>query len=138
VKGRCINPGLAEAEAIVSRTPISFYGGVDPNTGNVIERGHELEGKCVKGKILVFPRGKGSTVGSYTIYALARNKTNPAAIVTAQAEAIVATGVILGDIPCVDRIQVEGIRTGDILRIDAGAGEVYIVQQGPNRGRGAG
>ena len=68
LKGRIIYKGKAEAEALVTAQPISFYGGVDPNTGIVIEKGHELLGQSVKGKILVFPQGKGSTVGSYIIY----------------------------------------------------------------------
>ncbi|HDI12692.1 MAG TPA: DUF126 domain-containing protein, partial [Hadesarchaea archaeon] len=65
MRGRSISPGKTRGEALVSREPIGFYGGVDPKTGVVIEKGHELEGKCVRGKILVFPQGKGSTVGSY-------------------------------------------------------------------------
>jgi predicted aconitase with swiveling domain len=73
-KGRSINPGRAEGEAVVSKEPIGFYGGVDPKTGMFIEKGHELEGKSIAGKILVFPKGKGSTVGSYVIYGLAKNK----------------------------------------------------------------
>jgi hypothetical protein len=48
-------PGKARGEAIVSRSPIGFYGGINPKTGIVIEKGHELEGKSVRGKILVFP-----------------------------------------------------------------------------------
>ena len=67
MKGRTIYPGKVEGEAIVSKDPIGFYGGIDASTGIVIEKGHELEGKCVKDKILVFPNGKGSTVGSYLI-----------------------------------------------------------------------
>ncbi|MGB9637158.1 MAG: aconitase X swivel domain-containing protein, partial [Thermoplasmata archaeon] len=64
LQGRGIYPGIVKGTAIVSRTPVSFYGGVDPKTGIVIENGHELAGKCIAGKILVFPNGKGSTVGS--------------------------------------------------------------------------
>lgn len=50
---------------MISRKSTSFYGGVDLDTGEVMEKGHPLEGRSVKGKILIFPRGKGSTVGSY-------------------------------------------------------------------------
>jgi len=128
-KGRSINPGKAEGCAIVSREPIGFYGGVDPKTGMFIEKGHELEGKSVAGSILVFPKGKGSTVGSYVIYGLAVNKVGPAAIVNQETETIVATGVILAGIPCVDGIPTDKIKTGDILRVDATAGTVEIVNQ---------
>jgi len=119
LRGRTINPGKAEGEALVSREPLSFYGGIDPKTGIVIERGHELEGRCVKGKILVFPQGKGSTVGSYVIYGLKKNGVAPAAIVNRETETIVATGVILAGIPCVDGIDIERIKTGDRLKVDA-------------------
>ena len=127
-RGRSINPGKAEAEAVVSKEPIGFYGGVDPKTGVFIEKGHELEGKSVTGKILVFPKGKGSTVGSYVIYGLAANKVAPLALVNQETETIVATGVILANIPCVDGIPTEKIRNGDRLRVDGAAGTVEIVE----------
>ncbi|MCK4613594.1 MAG: DUF126 domain-containing protein [Thermoplasmata archaeon] len=124
MKGRTINPGHAEGEAIVSREPIGFYGGIDPKTGIVIEKGHELEGQNVKGKVLVFPCGKGSTVGSYVIYGLKANGVGPAAIVNKETETIVAAGVILADIPCVDGIDIEHIKTGEHLKVDAANGTV--------------
>jgi len=124
MKGRSISPGKAEGEAIVSRTPIGFYGGIDSKTGIVIEKGHELEGANVKDKILVFPNGKGSTVGSYVIYGLKKNGVAPKAIINKETETIVATGVILADIPCVDGIDIDKIKTGDHLKIDADKGIV--------------
>ena len=126
MKGRMISPGKARGEAIVSRTPIGFYGGIDPKTGVVIEKGHELEGQCVKDRILVFPKGKGSTVGSYVIYGLKKNGVAPAAIVNKETETIVATGVILAGIPCVDGIDIDNIKTGDKLVIDADKATVEI------------
>lgn len=127
MKGRMINPGKAEAEAIVSREPIGFYGGIDAKTGIVIEKGHELEGQCVTGKVLVFPCGKGSTVGSYVIYGLKKNGVGPAAIVNKETETIVATGVILAGIPCVDQIDIDSISTGDRLAVDADEGIVEVL-----------
>jgi len=126
MKGRMISPGKAEGEAIVSRESIGFYGGIDPKTGVVIEKGHELEGKSVKDKILVFPQGKGSTVGSYVIYGLKKNGVAPAAIVNKETETIVATGVILAGIPCVDEIDIDKIKTGDKLVVDADEATVEI------------
>lgn len=122
-KGRVISPGKAEGEALVSSEPIGFYGGIDAKTGLVIEKGHPLEGKNVKGKVLVFPNGKGSTVGSYVIYGLAKNRVAPAAIINRETETIVATGAILAGIPCVDRIDISGIKTGERVRIDGSAVE---------------
>ena len=128
LRGRRISPGKVEGECIVSKEPIGFYGGVDAKTGLFIEKGHELEGKSVKGKILVFPCGKGSTVGSYVIYGLAKNKQAPLAIVNRETETIVATGVILAGVPCVDHIPVEKISNGDHLIVDATSGTVTIIR----------
>ena len=124
MKGRMISPGTAQGEAIVSGDPIGFYGGIDAKTGRVIEKGHPLEGQSVTGKVLVFPCGKGSTVGSYVIYGLKRNGVAPAAIVNKETETIVATGVILAGIPCVDGIDIDQIESGDRLRVKADEGLV--------------
>ena len=119
MKGRTISPGKVEGIAIVSNEPIGFYGGIDAKTGIVIEKSHPLEGKSVKDKILVFPCGKGSTVGSYVIYGLKKNRVAPAGIINKETETIVATGVILASIPCVDHIDISKIKTGDKLVLDA-------------------
>jgi predicted aconitase with swiveling domain len=118
MKGRVIYKGIAEGEALTTTQPISFYGGVDPNTGEVIEKGHELQGKSVKGKVLVFPNGKGSTVGSYTLYRMKKNGTAPAAIINKDCETIIAVGAIISEIPCVDHVDASKIKTGDIVRIE--------------------
>jgi len=119
MKGRMISPGTAEGVAIVSTEPIGFYGGIDIKSGIVIEKGHTLEGKSVKDKILVFPCGKGSTVGSYVIYGLKKNGVAPTGIINKETETIVATGVILAGIPCVDQINIEKIKNGDAVLLDA-------------------
>ena len=126
MKGRMISPGKTEGVAIVSEEPIGFYGGIDSKTGIVIEKGHPLKGKCVTGKILVFPCGKGSTVGSYVIYGLKKNGVAPKGIVNKETETIVATGVILAGIPCVDQIDIEKIKDGDTVLLDADNGFVEI------------
>lgn len=118
LRGRVIKTGSAEGLALVSPEPIGFLGGIDPETGLVVERGHALEGQCVAGRVLVFPTGKGSTVGSYTLYWMARAGTAPAAIVNARSEAIVAVGAIMAGIPMVDEIDIGLIQTGDRVRVD--------------------
>jgi len=118
LKGRIIYKGKAEAEALVTSQPISFYGGVDPNTGVVIEKGHELQGQSVRGKILVFPQGKGSTVGSYTLYRLKKNGAAPAGMINRECETIIAVGAIISEIPTVDKIDIAKIKTGNRVRID--------------------
>jgi len=120
LKGRIISRGVAEGEALTTTQPISFYGGVDPNTSEIIEKGHELQGKKVKDKILVFPNGKGSTVGSYTLYRMKKNSTAPAGIINKECETIIAVGAIISEIPCVDEIDISKIKTGDIVRLENG------------------
>ena len=126
LSGRRIYKGIAEAEALVTNDGISFYGGVDPDTGKVVEVGHELEGKSITGKILVFPTGKGSTVGSYTMYRMKKNNTAPLAIVNKQIDTIIAVGCIISEIPCVDKIDIQNIKTGQKIIVDGSEGTVEV------------
>lgn len=125
-EGRKISPGEATGEALVTNQGLSFYGGVDPETGVVVEKDHELEGQSITGKILVFPRGKGSTVGSYVLYQLAKTGKGPVAIINQETETIVAVGCIISDIPAIDQIPIEKIKTGQKLRVDATNGLVEL------------
>ena len=126
LKGRKIYKGTAEGEAIVTRDAISFYGGIDPDTGKVVEVGHELEGQSITGKVLVFPTGKGSTVGSYTMYRMKKNNTAPVAIVNNQIDTIVAVGCIISEIPCVDKIEINSIHTGQKVIVNGSEGIVEV------------
>ncbi len=126
LKGRKVMVGKAEGEALVSTDGISFYGGVDTETGKVVEKGHPLEGQCVTGKVLVFPTGKGSTVGSYAIYDMKKRGTAPAAIVNKEIETIIAVGVIISEIPCVDQIDIKKIKTGDKVSVDADNSKITV------------
>ena len=125
-----VSRGRAQGAALVTSQPISFLGSVDPKTGIVIEKGHELAGKSIKGKVLVFPGGKGSTVGSYVIYQLKKNGAAPTAMINIKAEPIVAVGAIISDIPLVDRVEEDPvlmIKTGDKVLVDAIIGSVEIL-----------
>ena len=124
--GRKISAGHAAGEALVTSMGISFYGGVDPETGCVVEKGHELEGQSIAGRVLVFPTGKGSTVGSYTLYRLKKAGLAPAAIVNAESETITAVGCIISNIPCVDHIPIEQIKTGMQAKVDGESGQVEL------------
>jgi len=117
--GRKIFKGKISGEALVSSDSISFYGGVDPDNGVIVEKGHDLEGQSVVGKILVFPSGKGSTVGSYVLYQMAKTGKGPKALVLHDCEAIVAVGCIISEIPCVDQIDISQISTGMNITVDA-------------------
>ena len=128
LQGRIIFAGKAEGEALVTSMGISFFGGVDPETGIIVERGHELEGQCIAGRVLAFPTGKGSTVGSYTLYRLRKNGLAPAAILNVECETIIAVGCIIAEIPCVDHIQIDQLKTGARLHVD---GEKAVVIDQP-------
>lgn len=105
LNGRSISKGTGSGELLVTDVPISFLGGVDPNTGVIIDAHHPLSGQSVAGKVLVFPYGKGSTVGSYVMYGLKRNNVAPAAIINTECETIIAIGAIISGIPMVDRLD---------------------------------
>ena len=125
VKGRVIWSGWAKGEALVSSQPISFYGGVDPETGKIIEKDHELEGKSIAGKILVFPYGKGSTVGSYIILRLKKRGVAPKAIVNIKCEPIIAVGAIIAELPTIDGVDISIIRNGDLVEVDGATLKIY-------------
>lgn len=126
LEGRKIYKGIVEAEAIVTKDGISFYGGVDPDTGIVVEVGHDLEGQSITGKVLVFPTGKGSTVGSYTMYRMKKNNLAPVAIVNEEIDTIIAVGCIISEIPCVDKINIKNIKTGQKVLVNGSEGIVEV------------
>jgi len=116
LQGRKIIGGQAEGEAIVTRQLISFLGGVDPDKGIIVERGHELEGQSITNKVFVFPQGKGSTSGPYVIYKMSKRKTAPS----------------MGKIPMVDRLDqnpLDLIETGDHVKVDGNRGVVEITKK---------
>ena len=125
IKGRGLIQGIAQGEALVTSQPISFLGGVDPETGVIIEKGHEIEGSNITKKILIFPNGKGSTVGSYTLFAMAKNGTKPAGIINHKTEPIIAAGCVIAKIPLIDNPEIDPIKkidTGDFVRINSSEG----------------
>jgi len=126
ISGRGISRGRGNGRLLVSPAPISFLSGVDPETGTIVETGHPLKGASIAGRVLAFPYGKGSTVGSYVLYALTRNGHAPAAIINTEAEAIIATGAIIGGIPMIDRLAIPITRLADdtMVTVDGDRGEV--------------
>ncbi|MBP1740057.1 MAG: hypothetical protein H6Q48_2350 [Deltaproteobacteria bacterium] len=129
IKAKPVSSGIAEGEAIVSSMPISFTGGLDPDTGVIREKGHELEGQSVANKILVFPTGKGSTTGSWQFYAAYKRGHAPKGIINQKAEGVVAVSAIITGTPMVHEPEadlLELIKTGDFVRINADAGFVEI------------
>ncbi len=132
LKGRTISRGSVEGEVLISRDPISFLGSVDPKTGIVIEEKHSLSGMSIKGKVLIFPHGKGSTVGSYVMYQLKKNGVAPAAIINLETEPIVAVGAIISEIPLVDMLErnpYEILKDGDFVLVNGSEGYVELIKK---------
>lgn len=128
IKARSISKGKAQGEIIRSSEPISFLGGVDPETGIVIDPNHELKGKSIKDKILFIPGGKGSTVGSYVIFQMKKNNTAPKAIICIEAEPIIATGAIMSDIPMVDSPESDdNLVDGAIAEVNGSDGSISVL-----------
>ncbi len=122
LEGRTISKGRAEGRVLKLEGALSFLGGVDASTGEVkVENGGN-----VADRILVFPRGKGSTVGSFVMYDLKVHGKAPAAVINSSAETIVATGAVISSIPMVDSVDVGLINDGDDIIVDAEAGTVEI------------
>ena len=129
-EGRGIFAGVAEGKALVSKQGISFLGGVDPDTGEVTEVGHELRGEKVTGKVLVVPSLKGSAGGLWILIRMASKKTGPKAIIIPQVDTILIGAVIMGEIPTIDSLAVDPFQTlksGDLLRVDGAKGTVELI-----------
>ncbi len=128
IKCHRVASGRASGPALVSRQAISFLGNVNPGTGVVVDPAHELFGQSIAGKVLVFPGGKGSTVGSYVIYQLKKRGLAPAAMINLRSEPIVAVGAIISGIPLVDRVPewVLQIGSGTLVEVDADGGRVMV------------
>lgn len=129
MQGRKIFKGKVVGDALVTGDDISFYGGCDPETGEIVEKDHHLEGKSVSGKILVFPSGKGSTVGSYVLYALKKAGKAPLAIVNKVMDPVVAVGCIISEIPAIDQIDIGKIKNGQKIEVDADNGVVTLIEE---------
>ena len=126
IQGRTISPGKAEGRVLKLTEPLSFLGGVDGSTGEL----RVGDGGNVAGRVLVFPKGKGSTVGSFVMYDLMVHGRQPAAVINESAETIVATGAVISSIPMVDQIPMDALEDGDLVRVDADTGEIEILQRG--------
>lgn len=136
LQGKGIVEGKARGEAIVSSSPFGFFGGVNPKTGIIIDKWHELYGKSIKGKVFIYPEGRGSTVGAAIILELARTGCAPAAIVNCNIEVITAGGGVMAktfydmNIPMVDGISrndLMSIKDGQIIEVNGNTGEVVLL-----------
>jgi uncharacterized protein len=127
--GRCVVPGIAEGEALVSHEPISGWGGIDPARGVIIEPRHELFGQCFTGKVLIFPSAKGSSGWSGFFQSTRLLGTAPIGMVFTRLSAKSALGAVVTRVPAVTGLDADPcqvIDTGDWVRVDAGRGVVQV------------
>jgi len=125
--------GYGEGEALVSREPICFYL-TDPETGVVREHGHELAGKSLANKVIVFPSGKASSVVQIDgLFKLASHNVAPRAMIAKDVETVLIVSAFLVKVPLVDKLEkdpFEIIHTGDFVRVDAEKGRVTVAKRG--------
>ncbi|KFE50549.1 aconitase X [Pseudomonas syringae] len=95
VSGRSLIEGSAQGALLFADTGLSFWGGVDPYSGEVIDRHHPLSGQNVSGRVLAIPNGRGSCTGSSVMMELISNGHAPAALVLAEADEILTLGVLV-------------------------------------------
>ena len=133
---REISRGIAEGEVLLSQDQILFYH-ADPATGIITERGHCLEGISVKGKILVFPGGKGSSVVQMDgMYKLEQHGTAPLGLIVLEPDTVLVSSAIIMELPMVDRVEqafYDIIRTGDRVRIDTERQVISLLERRHDR-----
>jgi len=132
LKGKSIKKlGTVEGEALVTADLIAFWGGTDWETGDIVEVGHEARGKNVKGKILVFPTGKGGAGDTFGYYYLARSGKAPKALICNRAQNTTIAGALLVDTPMIYGFKedvVKIIKSGDRIRVNSDDGEIEIIR----------
>lgn len=135
LKCRGVIGGKAKGEALVTIEPISFWGGIDPDTGRIIDKKSRSYGKNISGKVFVFPYGKGSSTSSAVFLEAVRCNKAPAAVVNVETEPLLTVGAILGmklygkSIPIVDHVEknpCEVISNQDFVEVDADRGILVI------------
>ncbi len=132
LKGRTVFGGSVDGEALVTKQSWATFMAADIYTGEVTEHGHELRGKSVAGKILVFPTGKGSSGWSMGAQALRFAGKAPLALVIREVNTQIALGAVVMRVPAVcnlDEDPTEVIATGDWVKVDADKGIVEVTRK---------
>ena len=119
--------GKVKGIVLKSENPINFLGTVDKKTGIVSDKNHDLYQKSMKGTVLVFSSGVGSSVGAYTIYSIKSNETAPLAMVCKKADLTVATGCALANIPMITISDEEfsSIKDGMQISLDTEFNQIH-------------
>lgn len=131
IKGRIVYRGKCEGEAIVTEDTLAGWGGIDPNTGIVIDKFHELYGTNIKGKILVFRGARGSSGWAGTFHLARLKNTAPAGVIFTELTSKLCLGILVMKCPAVTDLEInpfDVIKTGDYVKIDGDTGEVTIIK----------
>ncbi len=102
LKGRAVIPGAARGRALVTKEPLSFWGGYDCETGEIIDRRHERCGENAAGRVFLLPTGRGSSTASGILLQSLFNGTAPAALCFLEVDPILALGAIVAE-ECFER-----------------------------------
>ena len=138
LRGKGCAPGEFEGEAVVSNQSFGFWQGIDPQTGIVIDKRHDLYGASLRGKVFVFPFGRGSTGTPGIFLEAVRNGCAPAAIVNVKSEPMIVACALLAEaffrvqIPIVDGLDANPqdiLRTGDRVRVNGATGEIEVLSR---------
>jgi hypothetical protein len=121
IAGRPIVAGEAEGEALVTHDALSFWGGYDFHTGEIIDKHHPLAGVRAAGRILAVPFSKGSSTTTAVLLEAVRAGTAPAAILTTGADAFFALASIVADVMYGKSFPVIALEPGDFASLVTGA-----------------
>lgn len=126
IRAKPVVPGQASGEALVGTEPLSFWGGYDQRTGEIIDRRHPLSGQHAAGRVLVLPHSRGSSTTTAVLLEALKAGTAPAALVTTGEDAFLALAGIVAEEMYGHRIPVlavtaddyKKLRTGQVIDID--------------------
>ncbi|MFB0520835.1 MAG: aconitase X swivel domain-containing protein [Desulfatiglandales bacterium] len=131
-----MTPGYGEGKALISKKPFMFAHGVEPRTGEIIDIRSDLLGENIRGKVLIFPFGKGSTTGSAWFLETIRRGNGPSAVINVETESIIASAIVMArllygiTIPLVDRLEEdisEMVTKETIIQVNGDTGEIRMV-----------
>lgn len=128
IKGRAVMRGDVQAEAIVTKEPLSFTY-IDPDTGTVIDTTHMLHGQNIKDKILILPMIKGSAMQPFSLYQLVKKRVAPKGLIALEADVRLMVAAIYCEIPLIDKLEknpLEIISTGDLVHLNGDKGMIEV------------
>lgn len=128
--GRGLVEGVAKGPLIKSVKPLSFLGGINPESGIIQDSNNPLYGKIVKGKVLYLPYTIGSTVGVYIFYRLKKKNLNPVAILSESADIVLVSACTITSIPLIDYIKKDELPDKEvIIQVNGGSGKIIIFDE---------